>query len=229
MKEEIKQKLFKLSDQKYKEFHSGLCPGTNNIIGVRIPVLRNYAKELAKKYSLKELIECIDDEYYEEIMLQGMLIGLAKNNDINELKDYIKIFIPKINNWAVCDIFCSGLKITKKYKKEMWNFIDKYLNSKKEFEIRFGVVMLLDYYIDEVYIDEVLQKIDQIESDGYYVKMAVAWAVSICLIKFYDKTLKYLTSCKLDDFTYNKSLQKARESYRITDAQKEHLQRLKRL
>ena len=111
----------------------------------------------------------------------------------------------------------------------MWNFIDKYLNSKKEFEIRFGVVMLLDYYIDEVYIDEVLQKIDQIESDGYYVKMAVAWAVSICLIKFYDKTLKYLTSCKLDDFTYNKSLQKARESYRITDAQKEHLQRLKRL
>ena len=189
MKEEIKSKLMDLSDKKYKEFHSGLCPGTDNIIGIRVPVLRNYAKELIKENTLKELLENIDNEYYEEIMLQGMLIGLDKKQDINIIFDYIKEFVPKIDNWAVCDTFCAGLKITKKYKKEMWDFIQSYLKSDKEFEIRFAVVMILNYYIDEEYIEKDLQIFDNIKNQEYYVQMGVAWAISVCLIKFYDETL----------------------------------------
>ncbi len=149
MKQKIKKKLLELSDPKYKEFHGELCPGTENIIGVRVPVLRKYAQELFKEKDWKQTIEEIDNEYYEEIMLQGMLIGQAKNEDINTILKYVEKYVPKIDNWAICDVFCAGLKVTKKYKKEMWKFIQKYLKSDKEFEIRFAVVMILDYYIDD--------------------------------------------------------------------------------
>ncbi len=226
MKQKIKDKLFELSDQKYKEFHSGLCPGIDNIIGVRVPVLRNYAKELAKKYNIEELLQEIDNQYYEEIMLQGMLIGLEKQ-DFNTLQKQIIQFVPKIDNWAICDVFCAGLKQTKKHKKEMWNFLQKYLKSNKEFETRFGIVMILDYYIEEEYLKKIFAIFDDITSDAYYVQMAVAWAISICLIRFYNETIKYLRIAKLDKFTYNKALQKAIESYRITKEQKDELKNMK--
>ena len=115
MKQKIKKKLFELADPKYKEFHGGLCPGTENIIGVRVPVLRKYAQELFKEKDWKQTIEEIDDEYYEEIMLQGMLIGQAKNEDINTILKYVEKYVPKIDNWAVCDVGTAGLKIIKKY------------------------------------------------------------------------------------------------------------------
>ena len=228
MKQEIKEKLFESSDKKYKEFHGGLCPGTENIIGVRVPVLRKYAQELFKEKDWKQTIEEIDNEYYEEIMLQGMLIGQAKNEDINTILKHVEKYVPKIDNWAICDVFCAGLKITKKYKKEMWNFIQKYLKSDKEFEIRFAVVMILDYYIDEEYLKEDFKIFDNIKHEGYYVKMAVAWAISICLIKFYEDTIEYLKKSKIDNWTYNKAIQKAIESYRITDSQKEFLREMKK-
>lgn len=228
MREKIKNKLFELADEKYKEFHEGLCPGVNNIIGVRVPVLRNYAKELIKKYSLEELWNQIDDEYYEEIMLKGMIIGLSKKENIDVVFNYIKQFVPKINNWAVCDVFCAGLKITKKYKEEMWNFIQTYIKSEKEFEIRFAIVMILDYYIEEEYLKKDFEIFDSITNKDYYVQMAIAWAVSICLIKHYDKTVQYLRNCKLDKFTFNKSLQKAIESYRISNDKKEILKIMKK-
>jgi len=227
MKKEIKNKLFELSDEKYKKFHSSLCPGTNNIIGVRVPFLRKYAKELITKYDINVILEQIDNQYYEEIMLQGMIIGLAKDN-FEIIKEKIAEFVLKIDNWAICDTFCAGLKITKKYKKEMWDFIQKYIESDKEFEIRFGIVMLLDYYIDEEYLEKDFGIFDSIISKDYYVQMAVAWALSICLIKFYDKTIKYLKTSNLDKFTYNKALQKAIESYRINKSQKEYLKSLKK-
>ena len=113
----IKEELFKLADEKYKEFHSGLCPGTNNIIGIRVPVLRNYAKQLVKEYNIQELLLKIDNQYYEEIMLQGMLIGLMKD-EFKEIEKQIEKFVPKIDNWAVCDVFCASLKITKIIKKK---------------------------------------------------------------------------------------------------------------
>jgi len=227
MKQQIKKKLKELSDQKYHDFHSSLCPGTENIIGVRVPILRNYAKELFKLQDWKETIKEINNEYYEEIMLQGMLIGQAKNEDINTIFKYIEKFVPNIDNWAICDTFCAGLKITPKYKEEMWHFIQKYLKSDKEFEVRFAVVMILDYYIEEQYLKKNFKIFDKIKHEGYYAKMAVAWAISICLIKFFDETVKYLESSKLDDWTYNKSIQKAIESYRISREQKEFLRKMK--
>lgn len=227
MKQKIKEKLLELADPKYKEFHSGLCPGTDNIIGVRVPVLRNYAKELGKEYEISELLKQIDNQYYEEIMLQGMLIGLAKQN-FETMQKQIEEFVPKIDNWAVCDVFCAGLKVTKKKKEEMWHLIQKYLLSDQEFEIRFGVVMILDYYIEEDYLEKDFKTFDAITSQAYYVQMAVAWAISICLIKFYDKTIKYLENAKLDNFTYNKALQKAIESYRMTGEKKQVLREMKK-
>lgn len=227
MKQKIKEKLFELADQKYKQFHSGLCPGTDNIIGVRVPVLRNYAKELTKQYEVKELLKQIDNQYYEEIMLQGMLIGVAKQ-DFKTMQKQIEKFVPKIDNWAICYVFCAGLKATKKQKEEMWNFIQKYLLSDQEFEIRFGVVMLLDYYIEEAYLEKDFKIFDTITSQAYYVQMAVAWAISICLIKFYDETVEYLKTANLDDFTYNKAIQKAIESYRIADEKKQILRKMKK-
>lgn len=227
MKQKIKKKLLELSDPKYKEFHGGLCPGTENIIGVRVPVLRKYAQELFKEKDWKQTIKEIDDEYYEEIMLQGMLIGQAKKEDISTILKYVEKYVPKIDNWAICDVFCAGLKITKKYKKEMWNFIKKYLKSDKEFEIRFAVVMILDYYIDEQYLKEDFKIFDDIKHEGYYVKMAVAWAISVCLIKYYDDTLEYLKTSKLDSWTCNKAIQKAIESYRISDEKKQELRKYK--
>lgn len=229
MKNKIKKELKQLTDEKYRKFHSGLCPGTENILGVRVPVLRKYAKELIKKYEWKELLENIDDEYYEEIMLQGMLIGLAKE-DIEIILLEIRDYIPKINNWAICDIFCAGLKITKKYPEKMWKFIQKYLQSDKEFEIRFAVVIMLDYYINDEYEEKVIEILDGIKCEKYYVQMAIAWTMSVCLIKYYDKTIKYLQSnkCHLDKFTFNKSIQKAIESYRILDEKKDFLRNLKR-
>ena len=229
MKQKIKKELQDLADVKYKEFHQGLCPGTGNIIGVRVPVLRDYAKKISKEYEINDLLGNIDNEYYEEIMLQGMLIGLKKDKEIADVLKDIENLVPKIDNWAICDVFCAGLKITKKHKKEMWDFLQKYLNSDKEFEIRFGVVMLLDYYISEEYLDKDFKIFDDIKSEKYYVQMAVAWAISICLIKFYDKTIEYLKQAKIDKFTYNKALQKAIESYRITEEQKTELRKMKKM
>ena len=229
MKQKIKEELKQLADEKYREFHKGLCPGTESILGIRVPVLRDYAKKLAKEYEIKELLKNIDNEYYEEIMLQGMLIGLEKDNDMQDILKDIEEFVPKIDNWAVCDVFCAGLKITKKHKKEMWDFLQAYVTSGKEFEIRFGVVMILDYYITEEYLKKDFSIFDHIKSNEYYVQMAVAWAISVCLIKFYDKTIEYLKNAKIDKFTYNKALQKAIESYRISQEQKVELRKMKKM
>ncbi len=227
MKQKIKKDLINLQDKKYREFHSSLCPGTDNMIGIKVPILRNYAKELLKQYEFKDLIENIDEEYYEEILLQGILISLAKE-DFDTIIKEIENFVPKIDNWAVCDIFCAGLKITKKNKEKMWDFIKPYLKSDKEFEIRFGVVMILDYYIEEKYLNQIFKMINEIQSTDYYVQMAIAWAISVCIIKYYHETLEYLKNAKLDNFTYNKALQKGIESYRITQEQRQVLRNLKK-
>lgn len=226
MQDTIRKKLFELSDQNYQKFHSKLCPNTDNIIGVRLPLLRALAKEIAKE-DWREYLKTANDDYYEEIMLQGLVIGYAKA-DISEIIGYIEDFIPKINNWAVCDSFCNSLKITKKNMDIVWDLINKYLNSKNEFEIRFGVVMLMSFYINENYIDQILLLLDRIKHQGYYVKMAVAWAISVCYVKFPEKTLKYLNNNSLDDFTYNKSLQKIIESYRVDNDTKIKIKEMKR-
>lgn len=226
MEKEIREALFLLADEEYQKFHSSLCPGTNNIIGIRVPVLRNVAREIVKG-DWRNYLRTAQNDYYEEIMLQGMVIGLAKM-ELQERLESIKNFVPKIDNWAVCDVTCAGLKFTKKHMKEMWDFLQSYINSKKEFEIRFGVVMLLDFYITEEYIKEVLAILNNIHHEGYYVKMAVAWAISICYIKFPKETLRLLQNNDIDIFTYNKALQKVIESYRVTKEDKEIIRKMKR-
>lgn len=229
IKQQIKQQILEFQDLVYKQFHQKLCPTTTKeIIGVRIPILRNYAKDLLKQYDAQMLLDNIDNEYYEEIMLQGMVIGLSKEKDFHTCVKQIEKFIPKIDNWAICDTFCAGLKITKKHKQEMWEFIRKYVKSQEEFEIRFGIVMILDYYVESEYLQDIFKIFNNIKIDKYYVQMAVAWAISICLIKYYDKAKMYLKTADLDNFTYNKAIQKAMESFRVTEEQKEELREMKR-
>lgn len=224
--EEIKKEIQELVDKGYQEFHSNLCPGTENILGVRVPVLRDYAKRLLKEEGNGVLTQ-IGNTYYEEIMLQGMVLGLAKWG-LEERLTYLKEFIPKIDNWAVCDITCAGLKFTNTYKKEVWEFLKPYFTSSKEFEVRFGVVMLLDFYLTPEYIEEVLKRIDGIDQHDYYVQMAIAWLLSVAYIKFPEITMAYLQNNKLDDFTYNKGLQKIVESYRVSKEAKEVIKSMKR-
>ena len=195
MENKIRQDLFEIQDLKYKEFHGSLCPDMDNIIGVRIPKLREYAKELYKSNKLEDIK--IGDKYYEELVIQGMLIGFQTKAPIEEAIKQVKEFVPKINSWAVCDTFCAGLKITKKYQTEMFKIIKEYLKSKQEYEVRFAIVMLLDYYINDQYIDQVLQILNNIKLDKYYVQMANAWAISICLIRYYNKTLEFLKTTKI--------------------------------
>lgn len=193
----IKEKIFELSDPEYQRFQRKLCPNINNIVGVRLPLLRKLAKEISKDDWRNFLRTCPTD-YFEETMLQGLVIGYAKA-DIEEILTHITNFVPKIDNWAVCDSFCTSLKFTKSNMNRVFEFLKTYLESKKEFELRFGIVMLLDFYIVDQYIDQVLILLNKIKHDGYYVKMAVAWALSICFIKYPDRTMIYLKNNNLDD------------------------------
>ena len=223
---DLRDKLFELSDDKFKTFHSRLCPNTDNIIGVRLPLLRQLAKEIAKG-DWRNFLSNSKEEYYEEILINGLVIAYAKC-DVEERLNYIESFVPKIDNWAICDSFCNTLKFVNKNKEIMLEFIQPYLRSYNEFEIRFAVVIILNYYITEDYINLVLKTLDNIKHDGYYVKMAVAWAISMCFVKFEEKTMAYLKDNSLDDFTYNKSLQKICESLRIDKNTKELIKSMKR-
>jgi len=226
MNSTIKEQLLQMAEQDYQKFTSALIPNIDNVLGVRIPKLRKLAQQLAKQNWRSYLAEA-DDEYFEEVMLQGMVIGYVKA-DIKEILKAAADFVPKINNWSTCDSFCVGLKITKSNKERIWSFIQPYLESEQEYGIRFGVVMLLTYYIEDYYIDRLLQLLDKIDHHGYYVKMAVAWAISICFIKLPETTMRYLQSNSLDDMTYNKALQKITESLQIERETKQLIRSMKR-
>jgi 3-methyladenine DNA glycosylase AlkD len=222
----IREQLFNLADEKYRQFQSGLCPNAERIIGVRLPALRKIAKEIVKG-DWREYLEKADNQYFEEIMLMGMVIGYVKA-DTEEILKYVEKFVPQIDNWSVCDSFCTGLKFTKTNKSRVWNFLQPYLFSEEEYKIRFGVVMLLDYYIEDDYIDRILDIFNKIRHEGYYVKMAVAWAVSMCFVKYEIKTMYFLEKNELDDFTYNKSIQKIIESLQVDQETKAILKNMKR-
>lgn len=222
----IKQQLLELAEPDYQKFAAALVPNVSGMLGVRLPLLRKLAKDIAKG-DWRSYLAATDSEYFEEIMLQGMVIGSAKA-DLQELLTYVELFVPKIDSWSICDSFCAGLKFTNRHKEQVWQFLQPYLKSNKEFELRFGIVMLLDFYIVEEYIERVLGLFDEVNHEGYYVKMALAWAISICYIKFPELTLDYLQKSKLDDFTYNKALQKIIESRRVDQEAKELMRKMKR-
>lgn len=226
LREKVLKQLYEMQDLKYKEFDSSLCPNVDNIIGVQVPKLRAIAKELVKEKQ-REYLELENIEYYEEKVIQGLMIGMS-NLTIEDTKKYLEKFIPKIDSWAVCDIVCSSLKLAKKYQKEMWEFLETYIKSDKEFEIRFVVVMYLDYFLNDEYIDRVIKNISKIKSDKYYVQMAIAWLLAESFIKQKEKTNEYLKNNKLDNFTHNKAIQKIIDSYRVSQEDKEFVRTLRR-
>lgn len=223
---ETKQRLNEEAEEKYKKFSAALIPNVKNILGVRLPVLRKIAKEISKKDYLNYLL-CKNYDYMEEKMLKGMIIGLIKDEP-EKILPFIEEFISEIDNWAVCDTFCCGLKFTIKNKERVWNFLEPYLKSSKEYEIRFGCVMLLSYYVEEKYIDKIFTAIEKIRTEDYYAQMAIAWLISICFIKLPEKSMKFLKQTKIQKWIYNKAIQKIIESYRISPDTKLILKTMKR-
>lgn len=213
-------------DEKYRDFQYKLIPNAKNIIGVRVPILRKIAKEIVKG-DWKNFLEKRNKETYEEIMLEGYVIGYGKMS-IDEALKYLENFIPKIDNWAICDSSINTFKFTLKNKEKVYEFIRPYLVSEKEFVVRFAVIMLLTFYIDDQYIDEILEIMGKISNKAYYVQMAVAWTISVCYVKFSFKTEEFLVKNLLDDFTHNKSIQKIKESFRVAEKDKLRLKSLLR-
>ncbi len=224
--ETIREQLLELAEEDYRKFSSTLLPNVDNILGVRLPKLRKISKQIVKG-DWRSYLKATESEYFEEVMLRGMVIGYGKA-DIEESLSYVAEFVPKIDNWSVCDSFCNGLKFTNDNKSRVWNFLQYYIDSEEEYDIRFSVVMLLNYFIEEDYIDKVFLLLDRIRHEGYYAKMAIAWAISICYVKFPETTMKYLKNNTLDDFTYNKALQKITESFRVNQETKTSIRNMKR-
>lgn len=228
-KEKLQAELKALQDLKYQKFHSSLLPGVQNIIGVRMPLLRKLAKEVLRGDWRSYLDSSVAEPntYYEEDIIQALLIGTSKLS-WQERHAYIKAFVPKINNWAVCDLFCSTLKEAQYYQKEYWQLIVPYFNSSNAYDLRFASVMLLNHFTGDEFAEEALNLLKAIKHEDYYVKMGVAWAISIFYIKQPQLTLKLIKQNNLDDFTHNKAIQKIRESFRVSNEDKEMLNRFKR-
>ncbi|HWT74985.1 MAG TPA: DNA alkylation repair protein [Mobilitalea sp.] len=225
MEPTIREQLKELAEEKYRIFTSSLTPGKDNILGVRLPLLRKLAKTILKVDWRTYLKEAQDDSM-EEVMLQGMVIGGCKAEPEEKLM-LAAGFIPKIDCWSVCDCFCSAFKLAATHQELVWEFIQPYLNSEKEYEIRFGVVMLL-YYLSPEYAPMAFAHFDRINHEGYYVKMAVAWVLSMYYVNLPDMTIGYLNNNHLDNFTYNKALQKIIESLRIDSDTKAIIKSMKR-
>lgn len=224
--EKVKQLLDEHIDNKYQEFSDALIPNSNKILGVRVPILRKIAKEIIKS-NYQEFLDSNDYSSHELLMLHAFVLGFAKD-ELNILLKYFKKFIPKVHDWAVNDTLCMNFKIAKKYQKEVWDFIIQYKDSKEPFELRIMIVMMLSHYINDEYVDRVLDVIDNIKNDNYYTKMGIAWALSEIMIKYRDKCIAYLIISKLDNWTYNKSIQKMIESFRVSDEDKVMIRKMKK-
>lgn len=221
----IKEKLYSMQDEKYRKFSSSLIPDHGKFIGVRLPDIKNLAKEIAMDDPVKFLNSAKDDSF-EEIMLQGYVIGRIKDFDM--VLNLCEKHIPKIYNWSLCDSFVMGLKIFNKHKSEVFEFIQPYLKSEKTYDLRFAIVVLLDYFVEEEYLPKLYEIFDSVKHDDYYVKMALAWAVSVCFVKFPNETMEYLKNCDLSDDVFNKSLQKIRESNRVKTETKAIIKTMKK-
>lgn len=213
-------------DEKFLKFHQGLVPGTANIIGVPVPVLRSIAKEIAAG-DPEGYLSVAGTGAYEEILLQGLVIGYMKPEE-SRFFALLADFVPKIDNWAVCDYVCAGLKMVNKYHSQTFLWLQPYLESSSEFAVRFAVVLLMDYYCTGAYIDRILPIFTHVRHEGYYVQMAVAWALSVCFIRFREKTLAVFVSGALPAFTCRKALQKCMESRRVSEEDKAMLRELKK-
>ena len=226
MREKIRQELEKIAEENYRIFTAKLIPNIDNLLGVRLPKLRKIAKKIVQ-LDYEYYLAMDNPLYFEEVMLQGMIIGEIKL-PWTERSRYVKQFISKINNWSVCDSFCCGLKFEVSEKELVWQFLQPYFASDKPYDIRFAVVMLLFYFVDDEYAQKAFTLFDQIKNDDYYVKMAVAWAISIYFRELPTLTMSYLQKNQLDDWIYNKALQKITESLKVDSSTKIIIRSMKR-
>lgn len=219
--EEIQKQLFELQDMAYRDFHSRLMPDIDKetVIGIRVPMLRKYAKsiagtELAEKF-IKELPHC----YYEENNLHMMLITGIK--DYDRCLAEIERFLPYIDNWATCDF--PAPKCFENHKEDLLPVIKRWIASSETYTIRYGIGMLMRLYLDADFDPEYVRIVAEVKSDEYYVNMMIAWYMATALAKQWDAVIPYIEEHRMSDWVHRKTIQKAVESYRITDEQKRYL------
>ena len=228
MIKKIKNELLSMQDKTYKDFHSKLMPtiNSNSIIGVRVPVLRDYAKKLFKENSIESLnsfLKNLPHEFYEENNIHAFLI--EKINNFDECIFYLEEFLPYIDNWATCDML--NPKIFKTNCEKLLEKIYQWINSDSVYTVRFGIGMLMRFFLDEKFETKYLDLVSSINSEEYYINMMRAWFFATALAKQYDQTLPYIKNYSLDKWTHNKTIQKANESFRITKDQKEELKKFR--
>ena len=226
----IKEHLLQLAEQGNKKFTESLNPGVEHVLGIRVPDLRKLAARIAKD-GWEAYLDTADTYYMEERMLQGMVLGCIRPDaDIEVYLHRVTCFVWNINSWSVCDTFKfgGGKRFIEANKDRLWEYLKTWMRAEGEYEIRFGVVMAMQYFIDEEHIEELFSLYNAIRHEGYYVRMGVAWALSVCFVRFPERTLAYLKQNTLDNFTYNKALQKIIDSYRVDAGTKDVIRAMKR-
>lgn len=220
----VQKLLFESQDLKYKAFHQKLMPTINPdlVIGVRVPKIRNLAKSLPETEK-EEFLKSLPHKFYEENMLHTQILCMI--NDYDACIQNVKAFLPFVDNWAVCD----SLKpqIFKKHKTQLLKEIKIWLKSKKTYEVRFAVLMLMTHFLAEDFTDEILDLVKNIKSEEYYINMMIAWFFATALCFEWQKVIEILKSKTLSVWVHNKTIQKAVESFRISAQQKEYLKTLK--
>ena len=201
MERDIRERLAAMQEKEYAEFSGSLVPGADPMLGVRLPKLRALAKELAKELGEKALSD-EEDRFFEETLLRGMIIGYMKTEPLRRF-ELIREFVPRINNWSVCDSFCCSLKLPSAQKEALWKLLLQYAASDKEFEQRFAAVMLLRNFVKND-AERTLELLASIKAEAYYSSMAVAWALAECFIYHPDQTLPYFERHRFDPFTHNR-------------------------
>lgn len=223
--EEIRNGLFDLQDRGYRDFQAKLIPSATpeTMIGVRTPALRKYAKDLAKREEIGDYLNDLPHDYFDENQLHAFIISLFK--DYERCMAEVIRFLPYIDNWATCDQLSP--KVFKKHRPELLEQIRKWIDSEHTYTIRFGIGMLMEHFLAEDYDPAYPEMVAGVRSDEYYVNMMIAWYFATALAKQYDSILPFIENRRLDPWTHNKTIQKARESYRISPEQKEYLKSLK--
>ena len=222
---EIRVELFKMQDVAYRDFNSKLIPTVDKslFIGVRTPELRKYAKQLAKREDIEEFLHSLPHKYFDENQLHAFIVSEIK--DFKSCVDKVNEFLPYIDNWATCDQLSP--KVFKKHHKELIAYIKEWLESDKVYTVRFGIGMLMEHFLDEDFDISYLETVSNIRSDEYYVNMMIAWYFATALAKRYENIIPFIEKRSLDIWTHNKAIQKAVESYRISNEKKEYLKSLK--
>lgn len=222
---EIQKELFQLQDKEYRQFHSSLMPTIDPdlVIGVRTPELRKLAKRLGKEKDISIFLGTLPHTYYEENNLHAFIIS--------EYKDYaacieaLDAFLPYVDNWATCDMMVPG--VLKKDLPKTMDKIREWLSSEKTYTIRFGLGMIMRFYLEDAFDTEYLTMAASVTSEEYYVKMMIAWLFATALAKQYKATIPFIEQRCLEPWTHRKAIQKAIESRRITEEQKQYLRTLK--